>query len=129
MFSGPWRPALVGDLLIFLMFPLLGGAEHATGVTADSILRTTVPFAVCWLLLGVPLRVYTASILRSPGRTLRTVPLVWLAAGILANIARIVIFDREFSLVFVTVSVGVVLVLLTAWRFGLSLVFAAKRAR
>ncbi|MBM3940512.1 MAG: DUF3054 domain-containing protein [SAR202 cluster bacterium] len=127
--TGPWRAALIGDLLVFLLFPLLGGQEHETGVTVDSILRTTVPFAIAWLLIGGAMRAFTADVLRSPGRTLRTVPLAWLIAGILGNMARIVVFDRPFVFAFVVISIGVVLVLLTAWRFGLALLFAARRAR
>jgi hypothetical protein len=41
-------PAGIGDLAIFILFPMLGSASHEDGLTAAVFLRTTVIFAVAW---------------------------------------------------------------------------------
>ena len=115
----------MGDLIVFLLFPVLGSANHDTTLSLDAILRTTVPFALAWAIVGLVTGAFAVRTLRSPARTLAIVPAAWLAAGIIAIGARVLVLDRPFLLSFAIVAIGLTGAMLVAWRLGLA--FAARR--
>ena len=117
--------AALGDLAVFLLFPVLGSANHDASLSLDTIARTTVPFALAWAFVGLVPGIYAVRTLRSPGRTLAVVPAAWLAAGIIALGARVLVLDRPFVLSFAIVAIGLTGALLVAWR--LALAFSARR--
>ena len=117
--------AALGDLAVFLLFPILGSANHDTTLSLDTIARTAVPTALAWAVVGLAAGAFALRTLRSPARTLAIVPAAWLVAGAIAVVARTVVFDRPFSLTFAIVAIGTTGAMLVAWRLGLA--FAARR--
>ena len=115
------RLAALGDLVVFLLFPILGAANHDTTLSLDTIARTTVPFGLAWAFVGLVAGAFAVRTLRSPARTLAIVPAAWLAAGIIAIGARVLMLDRPFVFSFAIVAIGLTGVLLIAWRLALAL--------
>ena len=125
----PNRPrtlALTGDFLILIAFPFLGAANHENSVTIESFVRTVVPFAIAWLGVAMVTPALRVSTIRSVKRTYRWVPPTWLAAGVIAIVLRVVVFDRAFVLSFAIVAIAVVGLLIIGWRLALA---AALRTR
>ena len=112
--------AAIGDFIVFLLFPFLGASSHAMGLTPDTFVRTVVPFTTAWIIVGLVTKAFTPGLIRSPQRTLRTIPATWLAAGVIGLILRTLLFDRSFELTFALVSVGVIGVMLVLWRLILA---------
>jgi len=117
--------AAIGDAVVFALFPLLGSANHDTSLSADTFLRTALPFAVAWAIVGFTAGAYATRTLRSPGQTLARVPGAWLLAGIAAAYVRVVAFDRPFSLSFAIVAIALTGAMLVGWR--LLLAFVTRR--
>ncbi len=114
--------AAAGDFIVLLLFPVLGAASHGLALTPGLFARTTVTFAVAWIVVGLLAKVFTPSLIGSPRRTLNVIPLAWLLAGILGNGVRDLVFDRSFALGFELVSIGVIGVMLFSWRLALAAV-------
>lgn len=112
--------AALGDLVLFLIFPILGAASHERGFTWDTMLRTTVPFGLAWLAIGLLAGAFAGRTVRSLARTLRIVPPAWIVAGLLGAWLRVVIFERPFEMGFAIAAIAVLLGLLTGWRVVLS---------
>jgi hypothetical protein len=105
-----------GDLLVFLLFPLLGSASHEHGLTIGTFLRTTIPFAIAWSAVAPWLGAYDPRAgLSVRGAVLRSLR-AWAIAGPVALAVRIVLLDRPFDLAFVLVALGVTAALLATWR-------------
>ncbi len=113
--------AAIGDAVVFALFPLLGSANHDTSLSADTFLRTALPFALAWAIVGLATGAYATRTLRSPARTLALIPGAWLVAGIAAVPIRVVAFDRPFSPSFAIVAVGLTGAMLVGWRLLLAL--------
>ena len=122
----PRTLALIGDFIILIAFPFLGAADHENAVTFESFTRTVVPFAVAWLGVGMVSPALRVSTVRSIKLTYRWVPPMWLAAGVIAIVLRVFVFDRPFSLPFSIVAIVVVGLLVILWRLALA---AALRTR
>ena len=117
--------ATLGDLAVFLLFPVLGSASHDEGLSATSVARVVVPFAVTWFGSASLTGTLEPPTLRSPRQTLWRVPLVWLPAGVGAIAVRTIVFGRPFSTSFALVAIGVTGAMLLAWRLALAI---AKRS-
>ena len=107
----------IGDFIVFLLFPFMGASSHSMGLNPDTFVRTVVPFATAWIIVGLITKAFAPSLVRSPGRTLRAIPAAWLAAGILGVVLRALLFDR-FDFVFALVAIGVMGVMLVIWRLA-----------
>lgn len=122
----PRALALLGDLAIVMAFPFIGAMNHEDAVSFESFTRTVVPFAFAWVVVGVGSGALALATLRSVRRTSLRVPPAWLAAGVLAIGLRIAVFDREFSLAFSLVAIGLVGALIIGWRLLLAAVLRTR---
>ena len=111
----------LGDLGVFLVFAILGKAEHGVAL-GQALFRTALPFTVAWFAVSPWLGSYRASALRNLKETVWKIPLIWLLCGLVALFARALLYDRPIILVFVLVSIGVQGVSLIGWRCVLLLV-------
>jgi hypothetical protein len=109
-------PAGIGDLAIFVLFPLLGSASHEDGLTAGVFLRTTVIFAAAWYAIAPWVGGFSLSTMNRPLRAWRYTGLAWLLAGSVALVARTIIFDRPLDGGFAWVVLLITGALLMAWR-------------
>ena len=106
---------LGGDVAAFVVFGLIGLASHEKSVALESVARSMLVFPVAWLALSPFFRTLSARAVcgELPFARLMT---AWLVAGVLALVARAIIFDRElFNAFFVIALVGNGL-FLASWR-------------
>lgn len=109
-------PAGIGDLAIFILFPLLGSASHEDGLTAAVFLRTTLVFAVAWYAVAPWVGGFSLSAMSQPLWAWRHTGLAWLFAGPVALVARTIIFDRPLDGGFAWVALLITGALLMVWR-------------
>jgi hypothetical protein len=115
-----WLVALVGDLAVFALFPLLGMAGHDWTLTSERFARTFLPFAFAWPAVALLARAYATPALRSARLALLIVLPAWLIAGVAGIGIRVVLFDRSFSLAFALVAIGLTGAMLVIWRVTLA---------
>ena len=118
--------ALVGDLVLIVVFPFLGAMNHEEAVSFESFTRTVVPFAFAWVVVGMVSGGLAIETLRSLHRTYVRVPPAWVAAGVVAIAMRISVFDRDFSPAFPIVAIAVMGGLIVGWRLVLAAVLRTR---
>ena len=110
------RILLCGDIIIFLLFSFLGKLEHGLELTLYSVLYTASPFIVSWLLIVFLVRrslhLDEASILLQVRNTL----MLWIPACFLAMGIRGLLEGMLPSLMFTSVTLGLVFIILIMWR-------------
>jgi hypothetical protein len=104
---------LIGDLICFLVFAVLGLRSHEDGITAGGILRAAVPFQTGWLVVSLLMRRHRSPVSSSDAQT---VVQTWVPAWAIGLVLRTAIFDRSFAPTFAVVSLLVNAVLLLLWR-------------
>ncbi len=105
------RLLVAGDLAAMLLFALIGIASHERDVSAAVFARSFLPFAVSWLTIGAAL-----GALRHERPSWRLLA-AYLVCGVMALVARAIIFDRAlFNAFFVIALVGNGLMLF-GWRW------------
>lgn len=102
---------LIGDVLCFFAFAVLGLRSHEDGITLNGVLRAATPFQAGWLLMSFVLGTY-----RVGAGDSRRVVRTWVPAWALGLVLRTVFFDRSFEATFAVVSLLVNGVLLLLWR-------------
>lgn len=116
------NPSLVlalGDCAAFVAFGVIGLISHEDSIAATPIVRSIVPFAAAWLLISPFLGAYSDAALRGR-KPLAEIALIWLPIGVVALVARAVVFDRQlFNAFFVIAFVGHGLFLI-GWRAAYS---------
>jgi hypothetical protein len=102
---------LIGDLICFCIFAVLGLRSHEEGITLGGFFRAALPFQVGWLFISL--------MLGKPGRAAidaREAARLWVPAWALGLIIRTIFFDRSFAVTFAIVSLLFNGVLLMIWR-------------
>jgi len=103
---------LVGDLVCFLAFALLGLRSHEDGITLDGVLRAATPFQAGWLIAGlVPVFQVRKSAHRRTGVFRR-----WIPAWVIGLVLRTLLFGRSFEASFAFVAFMANGLLLLLWR-------------
>jgi hypothetical protein len=111
------RAIVAGDLLALFAFALLGLASHEHEVTVTAFARTFVPFAVCWLLVGGVTGALRPAPDGCPRIGLRAFA-AYLAAGVIALVARSLLFDRSLFNAFFVIALAGNGLFLFGWRFA-----------
>lgn len=108
---------LVGDLLAFLVFVMVGRLSH--GLTSDwliNVARIATPFLLGWAVAALMLGVYRPRLLRTPTRFL----LLSAAAVVLGDLIgfglRAWLFQNSVPLTFALTSVAFTLLFVAGWR-------------
>ena len=107
--------AVVGDTAVFLLFVILGKAEHEITV-GQSLFRTALPFTLAWLVISPWLGVYKLSTLSNLSTMVWKIPSIWLLCGLAALFGRALLIDQSLILTFAVVSMVVQGALLICWR-------------
>ena len=68
---------VLGDLAVFLVFVILGTAEHEI-IQVQAFVRTTLPFAIIWFVGSPWLGAYQAPMLYNSKQIAWKLPLIWL---------------------------------------------------
>ena len=107
--------AVVGDVVVFLLFVILGKAEHEISV-GQALFRTALPFSLAWLVISPWLGAYKISTLCSLCTMAWKIPSIWLLCGLVALFGRALLIDHPPILTFAVVSMVVQGALLICWR-------------
>jgi hypothetical protein len=107
--------AVLGDFGVFVAFAILGNIEHGVAV-GQALFHTALPFAVVWFVASPWLGSYRASALCNLKETAWKIPLIWFLCGLVALLARALLYDRPIILAFALVSLGVQGISLVGWR-------------
>ena len=105
------RPAAI-DLLLVVVFAIIGRASHGEPLTAAGIATTALPFLVACLFAWVVL-----TFLDDDGRGLRAAVVVWLVTVITGMGFRIALGDGAAP-AFILVAASFLALVLGGWRLG-----------
>jgi hypothetical protein len=96
----------LGDVAAFVAFGVIGLISHEKSFAVTPIMRSIVPFAAAWLLISPLLGAYSDDALAGR-KPLAEIAMIWLPIGIVALLARAVIFERHlFNAFFVIALIG-----------------------
>jgi hypothetical protein len=121
----PGRVALlaVGDLVVFLVFVVLGLTNHKEAVTAGNIARTAAPFVIAWAVIGSIFGAYgrRGSAASTQPRVLlaRSIP-AWVVAWSAGLVLRVVVFRDTLAPAFVIIALVFNAIFLLGWRVALA---------
>lgn len=116
------NPSLVlalGDVGAFVAFGIIGLITHEDSISATPIIRSIVPFAATWLLISPFLGAYSDEALRGR-KPLTEIALIWLPVGVVALLARALVFDRHLLNAFFAIALIGHGLFLVGWRAGYS---------
>lgn len=107
-----------GDIVVLLLFVLLGQADHSTLNATNPIagaLPTLAPLTISWLIVAFALKAFPRApqgLLPFLARSL----LAWLIAAPLGLLLRSLLLDRAVAIPFLLVTLGLGGLMLLAWR-------------
>lgn len=105
----------LGDVGAFVLFGVIGLISHEKSFAITPVARSIVPFAAAWLLISPFLGAFADDALRGR-KPLAELAITWLPIGVVALLARALVFDRHlFNAFFVIALVGHGL-FLVGWR-------------
>lgn len=107
---------LAGDFTLLALFPFLGAISHEHSVSQENFIRTVVPFAVSWLLVGAVSMSFTTATICSRRLIRQRVLAALIGSGVIAIAIRMSLFDRAFSLPFATIAIMTTTLLIIGWR-------------
>ena len=128
----PSRLLIVGDLLAFLTFVILGRIVHADSGPADWLLnapRIAAPFLLGWTVAATILGAYPRAAQLSSSRFLLVSLAALLAGDLIAFAVRAYVFSDPVTLPFVLTSLAFTTLLVVGWRVLYISVYAAKTQR
>lgn len=108
---------MVGDILLILLFALLGQGEHRTFSGVAGVFITAWPFLAGWLAVGVAAGLYQAKHYRSYSAMLKRTLIVWVLGIPFGMLLRILFQHTEFKPPFLVVAMIVNFIFLFGWRF------------
>ena len=109
---------LLGDLLCFVIFAVLGLRSHEEGITFGSFVRAAVPFQAGWVFASFALGKSGVA-----ATDARQVARLWVPAWAIGLVLRVAFFDHSFAPAFAVVSLLFNGVLLMVWRSVLAPLF------
>lgn len=111
------------DLVLVLLFSIMGRASHAQSLTVGGVLETAWPFLVAcvfgWMVV---------TLLGDEGFGVRAAGIIWLVT-VVAGLGLRVLFGGGAALPFVLVTIGVLAALLWGWRLLAALVTKVRQSR
>ncbi|MBI4339901.1 MAG: DUF3054 domain-containing protein [Chloroflexi bacterium] len=120
---------VAGDLLVFLLFVVIGRADHKASLSALDVLEGMAPFALAWLLISPWMGAYRPPATSAPRQAWWRILLAALACGAVALLARSWWYGRPMVPSFVAVALAFQSLLLVAWRAAYILVARRGAAR
>jgi hypothetical protein len=106
---------LAGDVLAFFAFGLIGLANHEESVSAQIVARSLLPFPIAWIAVAPWFGVLSAAWRRMDGKWGQLV-IAWLITGVIALVARSIVFDRELLNAFFVIALVGNGLFLVGWR-------------
>lgn len=108
---------LIGDVLAFLIFVILGRASHGfSGDWLINVARIVTPFLIGWFVAAFPLGVYRADLLHQPGTAMFRTVLAWLVGNGIAFALRAYLFQNNVTIPFALTSIAFTGLFLLGWH-------------
>ena len=122
---------VVGDILVFIIFAVLGDTSHGKLSGLASVFHSIVvalPFIAGWFLVSPFMGLFRRDILTQPRRMAIRTLLAWLPAWVIAMILRGIFVDHGVPApVFMGIALVFNLALLEIWRWPFALNNAARK--
>ncbi|MFN3929662.1 MAG: DUF3054 domain-containing protein [Thermoflexus sp.] len=119
----PWIVG-VGDLLVFVIFAVVGRASHGL-LTEDSVVwgvaRAAAPFVLAWWIVAGLFRLYRPDPALPLARAAGRIGLAWLGAWALGLLLRSLFLGRPAPIAFALITLAGNGLLLIAWRLLLQI--------
>lgn len=112
---------IVGDVIVLLLFVILGRQDHGMAFSLQVTIETAVPFALGWAAALAVFRTYRSSTLASPGKAALYALLTCLLAVPIGLALRALWQGSWPTLLFTVVAFPLVGGFMTVWRFGCAL--------
>ncbi|GAX88506.1 DUF3054 domain-containing protein [Effusibacillus lacus] len=107
---------LAGDILMLILFALMGQSEHKTYTTFQGTLETAAPFVIAWLIVGLVLGLYKLQHYRSFASMFKRTLIVWILAIPFGMMLRNLYLNSALKIPFLIVALVSTLILLSIWR-------------
>jgi hypothetical protein len=118
---------ILGDLVVLLIFFVMGKREHNMEISLGSVLTSAYPFLIAWLVIGFIFGVFNPERYRTwMGFIIKTLS-AWVIAGLLGMTLRSLILWKQIDLQFTVVVIVFNLVTIAIWRLIYMLVYARKK--
>ncbi|WP_019119302.1 DUF3054 domain-containing protein [Brevibacillus massiliensis] len=111
---------LLGDLVMILLFTLIGMKEHDRMIGITGLFYTAAPFLIGWVITAPLLGAYRPAAVSSVKTAAWRAFLVWVAVEIVSMVIRALFFGKPFILSFAIVTLIANTILLAAWRMAYS---------
>ncbi|GAC1424129.1 MAG: hypothetical protein PVS3B3_07490 [Ktedonobacteraceae bacterium] len=118
---------VAGDMIVFLIFAIIGRRSHSEAGTIFGPVITALPFATAWFLVAPFIGAFRRGLERNTGTfALRTL-LAWLVAWPVAMLFRGIFVDKGVPpWTFALITLISNTILLQAWRVPFSLFFKRR---
>ena len=121
----------IGDILVFVIFVIIGDTSHGKLSGFDSILHiilVALPFIVGWFIVSPFMGMFRRDLLTQPRAMAMRTLWVWLPAWVVAMILRGIFFDHGVPApVFMVIALLFNLALLEIWRWPFALNNAVRK--
>lgn len=107
---------LIGDLIVLLIFSIMGRADHGMTLSAGDIFQTALPFIFGWLIVAPLMKALRPEAVQSIGRAIYKASTTWIVAGSVGLIIRSMYLQREIDWLFALITIGFNLILFIVWR-------------
>ena len=124
--SGRLTALVVGDIISFVVFTVVGQSNHKEAVSLTSVVTIAVPFLVAWFVVAPFLGAFGR---RASAATTRPIPLLprtalsWVVAWPVALLLRAIVFHGVITPAFAIVALIINMIFLLAWRGVASVAF------
>ena len=119
-------PLAIGDIIVFLVFALVGIRSHSEGIDVPKVLITAAPFAVAWFLVSPFIGAFRRDLEARPVKMVQYTLLAWLATWPVALLFRGLLEWKVPPLSFALVTLISNALFLLIWRWPFAIV---KRKR
>lgn len=107
---------IAGDILIFLLFSLLGRIDHDMVINTSAVLKTAAPFIITWLTIGTLLGAFKPKATERFIPALLWVTITWLVAGTAGVVLRSLLLGTPVNLLFLGITLAANLLPFWIWR-------------
>ena len=116
--SGTGRALLlaIGDVVVFIVFAVIGMRSHKEALTVPSVLITAAPFAIGWFIVSPSIGVFRRSVTSQVGRMSLRTALAWLAAWPVGLLLRGVTKQEIPIVTFALITLVTNAIFLQIWR-------------
>jgi len=109
---------IAGDLLVLVLFTVIGRISHNLPLSVGAVLWTTFPFALAWLVIAPLMGLYRPDVqTRFLSVTWRTGLAVFVAAP-LGSYLRGILLGHHIIFIFYVITTVTLLLMIWLWRWG-----------